>query len=203
MPLPQEWASPEDFATLFQYFWHRDFPIGGGPRAVGARRSDWTIHTGLVVRNIADLMGLWTRFESGRRTDAVLRSGEGDEIAIEWEWQGVLGQNELEKLKDYRVWKRDEKSQQLLKYGVLISYTDLPDMPKVYNHVENRWKGAQWPLLLILTDVEENKKYRFGREFINLNMSLFDSRRGRKDLRAAPAFPWNVGGSRWRVLSPD
>ena len=27
MPLPEQWATPEDFATLFQYFWHRDFPI--------------------------------------------------------------------------------------------------------------------------------------------------------------------------------
>lgn len=114
MPLPQDWASPEDFETLFQYFWHRDFPIGEGPLAVGARRSDWTIHTGLVVRNIADLMGLWARFESGRRTDAVLRSGEGDAIAIEWEWQGVWGQNELQKLKDFRVWKRDKKASSYL-----------------------------------------------------------------------------------------
>ena len=24
----KEWASIEDFATLFQYFWYRDFQIG-------------------------------------------------------------------------------------------------------------------------------------------------------------------------------
>ena len=83
MPLPPHWATAEDFATLFQYFWHRDFPIG--LKATGARRSDWTIHTGLVIRSIADFMGLVTRFESGGRTDAVLRSEEGNEVAIEWE----------------------------------------------------------------------------------------------------------------------
>ena len=33
LPLPANWASPEDFATLFQYFWHRDFPID--PLSIG------------------------------------------------------------------------------------------------------------------------------------------------------------------------
>lgn len=42
MPLPAQWATPEDFATLFQYFWYRNFPID--QKAVGARRTDWTIH---------------------------------------------------------------------------------------------------------------------------------------------------------------
>ena len=203
MPLPQEWASPEDFATLFQYFWHRDFPVGGGPRAVGARRSDWTIHTGVVVRNIGDLMGLWTRFESGRRTDAVLRSGEGDEIAVEWEWQGIWNQNELNKLKDYKVWSREKENHRPLKYSVLITYTHPPDIEKVHNHVEEEWAGARWPLLLILIDVEESDKFLSGKEFINLNMSLFESGGQRAFLRSAPAFPWNVGSSRWRVLSPE
>ena len=95
MLLGSKWASPEDFATLFQYFWHRDFPID--QIATGAKRTDWTIHIGVVVRNIADLMGLVTRFERRGRKDAVLRSAGGDEIAIEWEWGGVWG-NELDKL---------------------------------------------------------------------------------------------------------
>ena len=81
MSLPAQWATPEDFATLFQYFWHRDFPID--QRTTGDRRTDWTIHIGVVVRSLADLMGLVTRFERGGRKDAVLRSTEGDEIAIE------------------------------------------------------------------------------------------------------------------------
>ncbi len=92
-PSNQSWATLEDFATLFQYFWHRDFPIDE-KRAVGARRADWTIHIGVVVRNIADLMGLVARFERGKRKDAVLRSTEGDEIAIEWEWEDIWGEND-------------------------------------------------------------------------------------------------------------
>lgn len=39
---------------------------------------------GVIVRNIADLTGLITRFESGGRKDAFLRSFDGDEIAVEW-----------------------------------------------------------------------------------------------------------------------
>ena len=89
MPLPVNWAKSSGVATLFQYFWHRDFPIDIS--APGARRTDWTIHIGVAVRSIADLMGLVSRFEARGRKDAVLRSTEGDEIAVEWEWGGVWG----------------------------------------------------------------------------------------------------------------
>jgi len=195
MPLPAEWAIPEDFATLFQYFWHRDFPID--QRATGARRTDWTIHIGVVVRSLADLMGLVTRFERGGRKDAVLRSTEGDEIAIEWEWGGVWG-NELEKLKHHKVWSSDKGIERLLKYAVLITYTHTANIQKVYNRVMNEWEGAPWPLLLILIDLEESNKFFSGKEFKNIQMSVFDSS-GQRILRVVPAFPWNIGSSRWYV----
>jgi len=193
MPLSEKWASPEDFATLFQYFWYRDFPIDR--RATGAQRVDWTIHIGIVVRNIADLTGLVTRFERGGRKDAVLRSTDGDEIAIEWEWGGVWG-NELEKLKLHKVWSKDKGSKRLLKYVVLITYTHTPNIEKVYSHVTEKWEGAQWPLLLILIDLEESKIFASHKEFKNIQMSVFDRNRQR-ELRTAPAFPWKVVGTRW------
>ena len=93
------WASVEDFAALFQYFWHRDFPMD--QKSLGARRSDWTIHTGIVVRNVADLMGFHSRFESGKKKDAVLRNTEQDVAALEWEWEGERG-NEIKKLKEHK-----------------------------------------------------------------------------------------------------
>jgi len=181
MSLSEKRASPEDFATLFQYFWHRDFPID--QKATGARRVDWTIHIGIVVRNIADLMGLVTRFERGGRKDAVLRSTDGDEVAIEWEWGGVWG-NELEKLRLHEVWSKDKASKRLLEYTVLITYTHTPNIEKVYSHVTKEWEGAQWPLLLILIDLEESKKFFSGKEFKNIQMSVFD-RNGRRELRSA------------------
>lgn len=195
MPLPDNWAKAEDFATLFQYFWYRDFPMHRS--ATGARRSDWTIHIGLVVRSIADLMGLVTRFESGKRKDAVLRSGEGDEIAIEWEWNGAWG-NELKKLKEHRTWSPDRVSNRLLQYAVLVTYTHTPNIGRVYDHVRNEWHGAQWPLLLVLIDLEESKKFVSRKDFKHINMSMFYKDRQRI-LRDAPAFPWNVGSSRWSV----
>lgn len=83
MPLPNQWARAEDFATLFQYFWHRDFPMDR--IAVSAKRADWTMHIGVTVRSIGDLMGLATRFERGGKKDTLLRSRDGDEIGLEYE----------------------------------------------------------------------------------------------------------------------
>ena len=189
------WASIKDFATLFQYYWYRDFPMD--QKSPGARRSDWTIHIGVVVRNIADLMGLVTRFERGGRKDAILRSTEGDEIAIEWEWGGVWG-NELEKLREHEVWSKEKGSKRLVKYAVLITYTHTPYIEKVYNHVIKEWKGARWPLLLILVDLIDVPKSKFpmGREFKNIQMSVFHEGKPRK-LRSASALPWEVPGTRW------
>jgi len=194
--LEEKWASPEDFATLFQYFWYRDFPMDA-KIATGVGRVDWTIHIGVVVRNVADLMGLVTRFEAGGRKDAVLRSTDSDEIAVEWEWGGVWG-NELEKLKHHTVWSKD-KGRERLKYAVLITYTHPPNIQNVCNHVMGKWEGAKWPLLLILIDLIESKKYHMGKEFKNIQMSIFNEgeKVERKELRSAPAFPWEVLGTRW------
>ena len=191
--LEGSWASPEDFATLFQYFWYRDFPMD--QKSTGARRSDWTIHTGIVVRNIADLMGFMARFESGKRKDAVMRNTEQDVIALEWEWEGVWG-NEIKKLKEHRLWSYDKNSERVLKYAVFITYTHTPNIEKVHNHVMKEWEGAQWSLLLILVDLEESRKYFSHKEFENIQMSVFDKGK-RKELRSAPAFPWKVPKTRW------
>lgn len=192
MPLPKKWAAPEDFATLFQYFWHRDFPTD--EISSGAKRTDWTIHIGIIVRSIADLMGLVTRFESGGRKDAVLRSADGDEVAIEWEWGGVWG-NELDKLRCHKVWSKDKKKESL-EYAVLITYTHTPNIEKVYQHVRDKWKGSQYPLLLILVDVEKSRSFSSGKAFNYIQMSLFNES-GQRVLRRVPAFPWNVESSRW------
>jgi len=189
----EKWASPEDFATLFQYLWYRDFPLD--QRAVGAARADWTIHIGIVVRNIADLIGLVARFERGSRKDALLRSTAGDEIAVEWEWGGVWG-NELDKLKNHRVLSAEKGVDRLLKYAVLVTYTHTPNIKMVYDHVMKKWEGAKWPLLLVLIDVIKNRKYPIGKEFINLQMSVFNKGEQR-ELRSAPALPWKIPETRW------
>jgi hypothetical protein len=195
------WASIEDFATLFQYFWHHDFPMDA-KMAIGAGRVDWTIHIGVVVRKIAELMGLVTRFEAGGRTDAMLRSTVGDEIAVEWEWGGVLGKaNELCKLEGHGVWSKQEDSERLLKYAVLITYTHRENIQRVYERVIEKWGGAQWPLLLILIDLNKVSKSKFTmrKEFNNIQMSVFSNgeKVERKELRKVPAFPWDVYNTTW------
>lgn len=189
-------ASAEDFATLFQYFWYRDFPMT--QEAIGAHRADWTIHIGIVVRSIADIMGFVTRFETGGRKDAVLRGTKGDEIAIEWEWSDVwkwidASSNEVKKLKCHRVWSKDKSSQRLLKYAVLITYTHTSHIEEVYKRVREKWQEARWPLLLILIDVIDvpKRKITSRREFQKIQMSVFDKGEPRI-LRSAPALPWKV-----------
>ena len=59
-----------------------------------------------------------------------------------------------------------------------------------------KWKGARWLLLLILIDLIESKKYPMGKEFNNIQMSVFDKGEP-TELRSAPAFPWEVPGTRW------
>ncbi len=199
--LEKNWASIEDFATLFQYFWYRDFPLDA-IKAVGAERVDWTIHIGVVVRKIADLMGLVTRFEEGGRKDAILRSTDGDEIAVEWEWNGVFGKaNELDKLEGHPVWSKQKDSERLLKYAVLITYTHPENIQRVYDRVVEKWGRAQWPLLLILIDLNEVPKSQFTmhKEFQNIQMSIFSNstKVERKELRSARAFPWEVAGTTW------
>ena len=202
MTLPMTWATSEDFATLFQYFWYSDFPIDQS--GTGARRSDWTIHTGVVVHNIAKLMGFVVRYESGHRKDAVLRSADGDEIAVEWEWDGVFGNaNELSKLKDHKIWPGSKKS---LKYAVLITYTHTENVQSVYERVETEWgadAGTRWPLLLILIDIKDVSKseYFTGKEFQNIQISYFSDGKKveRKEIRSGPAFPWKVTGTRMSV----
>ena len=185
MTVERTWASPEDFATLFKYLWHRDFPQT--PVAKGARRIDWTIHIGIIVRSIADLMGLYTRFEYGRRTDAVFRAAFKDLVALEWEWNGVFhGANELDKLKNYKV-----RGTNLLRYCVLITYVHTPYINAVYEHVLKKWGNAKWPLLLILIDYEDSKQYSSRRIFNKVNLCLFDGKT-RKEVGTFPAFPWNI-----------
>jgi len=192
------WASIEDFAALFCYFWHRDFPITP-PKALGARRIDWTIHIGVIVRNIADVMGLYTRFEAGGRKDAIIRNAKYEDlIALEWEWEGVWG-NELDKLK-----KRASKpiGKKPLEYCVFITYTHTANIDKVYAHVLEKWREAQCPLLLLLIDFEDSKKYASRRVFHNINASIFDGK-SQRGLRVVQALPWEAEGTRWWLYGKD
>jgi len=191
--LPRYWATPEDFATLFQYFWHRDLPID--LKSTGARRIDWTIHIGIIIRNIGDLMGVVVRFERGGRKDAILRSVAGDEIAVEWEWEGIDG-NELGKLRSHKAWCRYDEHK--LKFGVLITYVGQALLENTIAKAAEKWKGADWPMVLILIVSEKTRTLTTGRAFTNLQMHLIDQNGQHRVLRDVPAMPWNVDCTRWQ-----
>jgi hypothetical protein len=198
LPLPKYWATLEDFATLFQYFWHRDFPLDV-KYAPGARRVDWTIHIGLVVRNIADLMGLVARFEMGDRRDAVLRSFDGDEIAVEWEWEPTV-EGELHKLKEHFVWTNNinKTKKDNLRFAVLVMYAEDNKQKEVIDHIVSFWNDAKWPLLLILIGSQTSNKLRSGREFTSLRMfNLENDNVSKGPFREVPAIPQNVERTRW------
>jgi hypothetical protein len=133
--LEKDWASPEDFAALFQYLWYRDFPIDEG--ATGAHRADWTTHIGIVVHNIANLFGFVARFERGGKVDGTLRSKDGDEVAVEWEWGDV--RCELSKLRSYSAWHPPEVCEKTIKYAVLITYESENKTGDVLKLVEEEW----------------------------------------------------------------
>jgi hypothetical protein len=37
------------------------------------------------------------------------------------------------------------------------------EMDEVYNYVKEKWEGAKWPLLLVLIDLDESKKFSMGK----------------------------------------
>ena len=200
--LEKDWASPEDFATLFQYLWYRDFPVD--KVSIGAHRADWTAHIAIVVRQIADLFGFVARFETGGKTDGVLRSRDGDEIALEWEWGAV--RRELDKLRSYEVsWHSDKVSEKKIKYAVLITYESEGKPRDVSKKVEEEWRKEPrppYPLLFVLVSFRDVKRKEFSskRAFSKISMFLF-GKDETKELRSAPAFPWKVRGTRWSTDS--
>jgi len=75
-----------DFIALYNAFWYRDFPVSLGGIDF-AKRADWTTHIATSVRQVASLMGLFSCFESGGRTDAELQFSNRKVWAkLEWEW---------------------------------------------------------------------------------------------------------------------
>ena len=74
-----------DFSTLFSYLWYSEFPLDGWNRESGSP-SDWNVHSAVSVRKTAELFGLFVHFESGNRTDAVIRDRAKSAVAfVEWE----------------------------------------------------------------------------------------------------------------------
>ena len=197
----------EDFATIFAHMWYRDFPLQPSFR-LKAERADWTTHIGIAVRSTADLMGLFTHFESGGWTDAVLKDNGGHAVAaLEWEWsslhRGDAVVTEFKKLMGCCA-KEELRG---LRFACLIGYArsgigsrgagDYAERTAaVLDSYEKRWVGDLPPLLLVAIHFDTTGQRKAGREFTRVAMDVIKGGT-RKPLREQTAYPWKVTGSRW------
>lgn len=175
-----------DFLALFNALWYRDFPVTPSHEDLG-KRAVWTTHIASVVKQCSDLMGLFTCFESGGRTDAVVQTAQRATWAkIEWEWIQPRSTkvNEFEKLASASA------GTDLLVY-IGYSRTDChaENLKKIHNH----WEKIKTPLLVFLVTFEYEKGRR---HFRQLQTHYYKAGISRK-LRQQPALPWHVEGTRW------
>ncbi len=179
-----------DFITLYNKFWYRDFPLSENHKNIGSR-AEWTTHIGICVRSCADLMGYFTHFEQGNRTDAVIRDNKGYDIAhIEWEWKQAFTEkvNEIEKL---------YKARKETKFSVFISYSRNDHHEKNLAAIKKQWKKSKEPLVAILVRFDHESKIRWFD-----NMETYHLQNGKiNKVRNQPALPWEIVGSRWESKS--
>ena len=175
-----------DFVTLFNRFWYRDFPLSESHKRKGTR-AEWTTHIGICVRSCADLMGYFTHFEQGTRTDAVIKDNNQSDIAhIEWEWQQAFSENVNEIQKLYKTRKDTQ-------FSVFISYSRNDYHEENIKAIKRQWKKSKEPLIAILVTFDF---YNRMRNFHSLVSYEFQQGHVRK-FRVQPALPWEVKGTRW------
>ncbi|MBP6177427.1 MAG: hypothetical protein KA473_08295 [Anaerolineales bacterium] len=181
-----------DFITLFNAFWYRDFPLSQAYKKLGSR-AEWTTHIGSCVKSCAEMLGYFTYFESGIRTDAVIKDNVGNDIAhIEWEWwePHTKKVNEIKKL-------FSEKSR--AKFSVLFSYSRQNDGKNTHvkniKSIQKQWGNGPYPLVVFLITFNYESSTRW---FNELETYLVKDGKMKK-VRNQPALPWCKTGTRWEV----
>lgn len=181
-----------DVVALFNALWYRDFPLSEGHRQVGSR-AEWTTHIGICIRSISDLMGYFTHFEGGIRTDAVIKDNRGECIAnVEWEWKQPFQEsvNEIEKLYSCR----DDAQ-----VSIFIGYSRDNMHEQNMDRIAKLWPCSKKTLVVFLITYE----YQGGRRiFDTLDTYLFKGGKYRRN-RSQPALPWHVPGTRWETIERD
>jgi len=199
----RQWLT--DFATIFAHMWYRDFPVQLAVREK-AQRADWTTHISIVVRSTADLMGLFTHFESGGRTDAILRDAKRPVALLEWEWAALHRGDEIitefQKLMD----KCCEQAFADVRFAGLIGYARATSpggrqdytkrLVAVLESYTKRWPTDLPPLLLVIISFRWPGKGKGGRQFGTMTIDKIAAGI-RTRLREQPARPWDVVDSRW------
>lgn len=193
--MPKKDNTIRDFISLFNAFWYRDFPLSQSYKILGSR-AEWTTHIGSCVKSCADMLGYFTYFESGIRTDAIIRDNQENDIAhIEWEWwQPHLEKvNEVQKL----VLKRTEA-----KFSVLFTYSKQDELNTHGRNIESirkQWGISPSPLIVFLVTFKRKKNARW---FNELETYIVKDGKMRK-IRTQPALPWDKKGTRWEIKPSD
>ncbi|MDO3382464.1 hypothetical protein [Gilvimarinus algae] len=176
-----------DFITLFNVLWYRDFPLTKQHKETGSR-AEWTTHIGICARSAADLMGYFTYFEHGNRTDAVIKDNREEVVAnLEWEWKEpryVDKVNEIQQL---------HKVKDKCKFSVFVSYSDNRHYEENIDCVFNQWGIASEPLVLII--IRFNRAG--GRRLFDLMETHHIQNGSCRKVRSQPALPWETKGKRW------
>jgi hypothetical protein len=185
-----------DFIVLFNAFWYRDFPLSESYKISGSR-AEWTTHIGSCVKSCADMLGYLTYFESGIRTDAIIRDNFGNDIAhIEWEWW----QPHLQKVNEIKKLFSEKKHAE---FSVFFSYSrqgeDRTDHAKNLNSIEKQWGNSPHPLVVFLVTFRRQNN---ARQFYELETYVLQNGSMRK-IRTQPALPWQKMGSRWEVIKAE
>lgn len=178
----------DDFITLFNLLWYRDYPVVLGSIEF-ASRADWTTHIATTVRQVAGTMGIFACFETGGRTDAELAMADKTKWAkMEWEWEPVTHPSvgELTKL---------AYASSDCEVCIFVGYSHQDDEAKTLQKVRASWKGVSTPLLAFIVTYTG----RTTRTFQRLQTYRCDSG-GLNMLRDQPALPWCVENTRWEVM---
>lgn len=179
-----------DFVALFNAFWYRDFPITK-QRLEISRRALWTTHIASTVKQCADHLGLFTCFETGGKTDAVIELSCGRKWAkVEWEWLQPAHEkvNEIAKLAD------SAKDGEADVY-IFIGYSNIGEHDENKDTIYNQWKNIDKPLIAFLVTFSRQSGKR---EFELLQTHFFQGAT-HKMLRKQKALPWEVEGTKWHA----
>lgn len=179
-----------DFVTLFNTLWYRDFPVTPRLEENGTR-AVWTTHIASVVKQCADLMGLFTCFESGGRTDAVIQTAQRKNWAkIEWEWS----QPRSDKVNEFDKLANAANEAELMAY---VGYSREEHHDENLEKIASIWDGVSAPLIIFLVTFTYSQGRR---HFAHLKTYYFNNSTY-KLLRKQPALPWFVNGSRWQLMA--
>jgi len=184
-----------DFVTLYNALWYRDFPITPNRLDIN-RRALWTTHIASTVKQSADLLGLFTCFETGGKTDAVIEDATGRRWAkIEWKWYQPHTErvNEIDKL----VSAVDEADTFIF---IGYSRSDEPGHSEMnIDKILNTWGDTEKPLIAFLVTFSRE----LGRRRFETLQTHLIQRGKHRQLREQPALPWEAPGTKWAEAAQE